>query len=291
MPATQVLIGTLSDLGNRLFSCGKYLPMHIPTLHGKLTQDSFFIYVACDVNYFNEFGKSIINSVKANTNYGIHIHLFNPTTDQITYCNNQDRVSATFEHVPLDLFDTAASRWNIVPESPDEKLKYDRILTAMGKSDDKTIVERMQRTYYACARFIRLAQLLNERTQVFAIDIDAIVRSNVPTLSADKDFYIHHITGKKARFLAGGLYLTGSGQGYKFLKEYADILKEHIQNDTLHWGIDQDVLDYIVPKYNFGNLPISYIDWEMRPNSCIWTAKGKRKELAIFINEQKKYNS
>lgn len=265
--------------------------MNIPSLHGSLNQDKFFIFIACDRHYFNEFGPSIINSIKANSTHGIHVHLYNPTTDQITFCNAQDQVSVSYENVPLDLFKMAAATWSQVPTSPVEKLKYDRILTAMSKSNDKSIIERIQRTYYACARFIRLHQLIGENQSALAIDIDAIVRSEVPPLPANKDFYIHYISGKKARFLAGGIYLTGSEQGSRFLKEYADILKEHIQFDTLHWGIDQDVLDHIVPKYNFGQLPADYIDWEMQPNSHIWTAKGKRKELEIFVNEQKKYKS
>lgn len=265
--------------------------MNIPSLNGNLNQENFFIYVACDKNYFDEFGISIINSVKANTNLGIHLHLYNPTPEQLEYCNHQPRVSVTFENAPLDLFRPATDRWKDVPSCPEEKLKYDRIITAMSKSNDKSVLERIQRTYFACARFIRLSQIIQPNTQVLAIDIDAVVRSNVPLLPADKDFYIHYVAGKRARFLAGGIYLPGSAEGYKFLKEYADILTENIQFDTLHWGIDQDVLDHIVPKYNFGQLPLTYIDWNMNLSSYIWTAKGKRKELDIFINEQKKYNS
>jgi hypothetical protein len=34
---------------------------------------------------------------------------------------------------------------------------------------------------------------------------------------------------------------------------------------------------------------MSYIDWAMRAESAIWSAKGKRKELDIFKNEQQKY--
>lgn len=265
--------------------------MNIPPLHGSLAQDKFFIFVACDTNYFNEFGKSIINSIKQNSKHGVHVHLYNPTSQQLVYCNSQDRVSVSFEHAPLDLFKMAAEGWKEVPTCPDKKLKYDRIITAMSKSNDKLIIERIQRTYYACARFIRLSQLLNNGQSVLAIDIDAIVRSDIPKLSSEKDFYIHYISGKKARFLAGGIYLTGTEQSCRFLKEYADILKENIHFDTLHWGIDQDVLDHIVPKYNFGQLPSEYIDWGMQPTSYIWTAKGKRKELDIFVNEKKKYNS
>lgn len=264
--------------------------MIIPTLYGELSQPGFFVYVACDQNYFTEFGLTIINSIRRNSQAGIHVHLYNPTQEQLDFCQQQDRVSFTFEFAPLELFKSAADRWNSISNDPVEQHNLKRILTAMSKSNDVSIQERIQRTYFACARFIRLLELSNASTSALAIDIDAIVRKDIPQLPATHDFYIHHITGNKARFLAGGIYLTGSSQGYNFLSEYANVLKENIEKDNLHWGIDQDVLDHIVPKYNYGNLPLAYIDWEMLPNSYIWTAKGKRKELEIFVNEQKKYS-
>jgi hypothetical protein len=53
--------------------------------------------------------------------------------------------------------------------------------------------------------------------------------------------------------------------------------------------LDQDVLDVIAGRYRYGELPMSYIDWFMNPESYIWTAKGKRKDLKIFIDEQSRY--
>jgi hypothetical protein len=57
----------------------------------------------------------------------------------------------------------------------------------------------------------------------------------------------------------------------------------------LYWFLDQLILDQIVPKYRKGLLPMSYIDWAMKPESPIWSAKGPRKELDIFKKEQQKY--
>lgn len=265
--------------------------MKIPAIQGKLNQSGPFIYAACDHNYFFDFGKPIINSIKKNSQFGIHLHLYNPTAEQLEYCEKQDRLSFTYEYVPLEMFKEAADRWNSVTEQSPNYLNLKRILTAMSKSNDVSIQERIQRTYFACARFIRLFELINSKDVVLAIDIDAIVRNTIPLLPNTCDFYIHHITGKKARFLAGGIYLNGNEKGYQFLSEYAEVLKINIENDNLHWGIDQDVLDHIVPKYQYSNLPLAYIDWEMSPNSYVWTAKGKRKDLDIFINEQKKYTS
>jgi hypothetical protein len=160
----------------------------------------------------------------------------------------------------------------------------------MQKGNDRSVADRLRKTYYACVRFIRLQEVFAGSTTVFAADIDAIVRSNIPTLSTDQDFYIHHITGAKARFLAGGLWLNPVAGSSNFLQAYAQQLRSSIEKDYIYWGLDQDVLDPIVPRYRFGNLPINYIDWNMNPSSYIWTAKGTRKELAVFVNEKKKYN-
>jgi hypothetical protein len=158
----------------------------------------------------------------------------------------------------------------------------------MGKSNDQSIQERLQKTYFACSRFIVLKKFLKPGQQCLAIDVDAIVRSSIPMLS-NKDFFIHYISGKKSRFLAGGIFYTE--QTSNFLEQYGLALERYLHNDDIYWGLDQDVLEKIVPNYNWGQLPIGFIDWDMRPESYIWTAKGKRKDLEIFINEQKKYNS
>jgi hypothetical protein len=260
--------------------------MQIPQLNGKLSYSDFFIFAACDEHYFDDFAPALINSIKFNTDHKIHLHVFNPRQDQLDFCS-QNRVSVSFESVPLELFGEAASKWNI--EYADEPLKSQKLrtLTAMTKGKDINIQDRMRKTYYACSRFIRLQQLLEEQ-DFFAIDIDALVRKPVENLK-NKDFYIYHISGAKARFLAGGIY--GSVRSKTFLKDYSDELRKYLQADYIYWGLDQDVLDNIVPKYSWSKLPDSYIDWNMRPNSAVWTAKGTRKDLAVFLNEKKKYIS
>ena len=66
-------------------------------------------------------------------------------------------------------------------------------------------------------------------------------------------------------------------------------MRASIEQDDLYWFLDQFILDQLVLKYHKGLLPMSYIDWAMRDDSAIWSAKGKRKELEIFKQEQKKY--
>lgn len=261
--------------------------MNLPPIQGNHNQKEFFIYAACDHVYFTEFGAAFINSVRCNTDYDIHIHLFNPTPEQIDYCQRRG-VGVTWEHVHQTLFVPASRKWNVAPTQEPARTHYDRTLNAIGKGQDSGVLERMQKTYYACARFIRLAELCNNQT-CLAIDIDAVVRRPVPFLESGPDFYIHHISGKRARYLAGGIWLNNTTQCQQFLKLYADKLRASFEQDYVYWSLDQDVLDPIVPQFNHAQLPVEYIDWNMQDRSYIWTAKGTRKNLAVFVNEQKKY--
>lgn len=160
----------------------------------------------------------------------------------------------------------------------------------MSKSNDRSILERMQKTYYACARFIRLNEIIGNQP-VLAIDIDAVVRSNPPTLSANKDFYIHFVDGTDPRYLAGGIWLNPTSGSRLFLQQYADQLGDYIEDDHLYWSLDQDLLKNLVPKFQTSQLPATLIDWRMHPTGCIWTAKGTKKNNAVFINECQKYSS
>jgi hypothetical protein len=264
--------------------------MLIPNLYGSFEQKEFFIYTAFDKAYFDDFGRPLINSVIRNSKVGIHVHLYNPTPDQIKFCKSNDRVSITHEHAPIELFEAAANKWLIPQTNPIDELYLKRILTSMEKGNDSTILERMQKTYFACARFIRLAQIRKKPIELLSIDSDAIVRQDINLLPGNVDFYIHQIKSKKdSRYLAGGIYLTPSQGSGKFLKEYAETLKNRINLDRLYWSMDQEVLNQIVPKYRYKELSVEYIDWKLEESSKIWTAKGKVKELEKFIAEKQKY--
>lgn len=255
--------------------------MIISPLQGTCTQDRPFIYAACDYEYFEEYGKEFVNSIQKNTQFGTHIHLFNPTQHQLDFCQDHN-VSITYESVPLDTFELLSTN-GLTPT------QLERTQTAMKKGNDRSIAERLRKTYYACVRFIRLQQIFQNSAIIFSADIDAVVRKNIPQLDNTHDFYIHYITGKKARFLAGGLWLNPATGTSNFLQDYASQLRYYIEQDYMYWGLDQDVLDPIMSKYNYGQLPIEYIDWNMKQDSYVWTAKGKRKELEIFKQELRKY--
>lgn len=253
--------------------------MTLPELHGTLSAKDFFIYAACDQKYFDEFAIPLVNSILINSKNPIHLHLFNPRSDQIDFCVKKS-ISYSYEYINLEQFNSASTK--LESTVSDEK---QRTLTAMKKGEDASIQERMMKTYFACARFIRLNQLI-ENQKCFAIDVDAIVRKTLPIFDSS-DLFIYRVSGNKARFLAGGIYTSNKN----FLEEYSQELENNLNQDRIYWGLDQDVLEYVVPRYKWSQLPYELIDWEMKSNSYIWTAKGTRKNLSIFVNEKKKYIS
>lgn len=264
--------------------------MILPTMHGAVAPVDFFIYSACDSAYFDEFAGSLIGSIQANSVDHLHLHIFNPRQDQLAWCATQPRLSVSYEHVDLSAFDAATAYWNNIQNDTVDKSRLERTRNAMKKGQDRDLHHRMQKTYYACARFIRLAELAGSAS-FMSMDVDAVVRASIPRLGQEHDFYLHKITGAKARILAGGMYLHAQGRSQQFLTEYSQALKDSLASDCIYWGLDQDILDQIVPRYASGHLPITLIDWDMRPDSIIWTAKGTRKDLPKFIAEQKKYSA
>lgn len=255
--------------------------MQIPELQGTVVPRDFVVYAACDTAYFDQFAQTFCRSVQQTGGHAVHLHIFNPHADQLDCCKDLG-ILHTWEYVGQHLF-APATAWLL--NAGGEQLRRSQV--AMTKSDDIVLDQRVAKTYYACARFIRLAELKRQYGTVFACDIDAVMRRPVPQLDSQYDFYIHQIFGNKARFLAGGLYLNPGSED--FLQAYAAVLRQHIEQDRLYWSLDQDVLDPLVPRYNYGQLPDAMIDWNMRPDSVIWTAKGARKNNPAFVNEQQKY--
>lgn len=261
--------------------------MILPAMQGSAPSADFFIYAACDAGYFDEFGREFVNSARTNTGQHVHLHLFNPRADQLELCAKQG-VSVSYESVPANLFDAAAEKWSRTPTDDLRRSQLERTRNAMSKGNDQNLHHRMQKTYYACSRFIRLAELAQGRRFV-SMDVDAVVRRSLPTLGTEFDFYLHKITGRKARILAGGMYVHPQGRSQEFLNHYAQELRTSIEQDYIYWGLDQDILDRIVPGYRCGHLPITLIDWDMRDDSVVWTAKGLRKDSPKFVSEKQRY--
>lgn len=247
------------------------------------------VYTACDGTYFREFGASFAHSILSNTDFAVHFHVFNPEQSQLEFCDSHDRITVSHETVQADQFQAAASKWSTEPQDPVQRTQLERTVNAMGKGGDRNILQRMMKTYFACVRFVRLAEIFDTRWVMFAMDVDAVVRAPLLCPDGDRDFYIHRIHGRKARFLAGGIWLNARPHNQVFLDEYSASIADYFQRDHVYWGIDQDVLETVVPRHDHGELPQTYIDWQMSDGSLVWTAKGTRKNDARFLAAKNQY--
>jgi hypothetical protein len=261
--------------------------MKLPPLLGNLDQSKFFIYAAADTVYFDLHARPLINSIITNTpDYGVHIHIYDPRPDQIEFCRNLSTVTCTYETLDDLGFQQAADYW--VARSTFSNDRQRQMHKKGQRSGRDELLKLIRQTYYACGRFTRLAELIRPGQRCLSIDVDGLVRRPFTDQIGGEDFYLYE-KPKDGTHLAGAILFNGTAGSHEFLQEYAQRLRVSMDQDDLYWFLDQFILDQLVPNYRKGLLPMSYIDWAMRDESAIWSAKGKRKELEIFKKEQQKY--
>jgi hypothetical protein len=261
--------------------------MILPPLLGNLDQDRFFVYAAADSVYFDLHARPLINSIIANTpEYGVHIHIYNPTPDQIAFCRDIPAITCSHETLDDTAFQQAADYWLVRTQFDNDRQR--QMFKKGQKLGREALLNLLRQTYYACVRFVRLAELLRPGQRCLSIDVDGLVRGQFMDQLGSEDFYLY-AKPKDGTHLAGAILFNGTARTHDFLQEYAQRLCTSIGEDDLYWFLDQIILDQLVHKYHKGLLPMSYIDWAMRDDSAIWSAKGPRKDLEVFKQEQRKY--
>lgn len=261
--------------------------MQLPTIQGDLPQQDFFIYTAADSVYFDIHARPLIESIRKNTSYSVHVHIYNPTDDQLTFCKSRTNVSCTYEFIKFDQNDQIKDHW--LKKSSFSNGKEIQMQNKIRSCNTDQIDALIKQTYYACVRFIRLQEIKNPLQQCLAIDVDGIVRNKFPYQTFSNDDVHLYRKPKTGAYLAGAIFLQNTIGSNNFLTEYAQSLRDNFLENNIYWFLDQKVLDSIVTRFKVGSLSIGYIDWSMKGGSYIWSAKGKKKEIDIFKKEQQKY--
>jgi hypothetical protein len=261
--------------------------MQLPPIQGTLNQSGFFVYAAADAVYFDTHARPLINSVLQNSpGTGVHVHVYDPRDDQLEFCRQRPGVSMTWETTNPLQFEQAAMEWQTRSDFANDRQQQ---MWKKGQTGGRAELLRLIRqTYFACMRFARLAEILVPGQRCLEIDVDGLVRAPFDSDLGQCDFYLYQ-KPKDSTHLAGAILFNGTPGTHNFLQQYGQAMRENIARNDIYWFLDQIVLDQLVPHYNKGLLPMSYIDWAMRGGSSIWSAKGKRKELEIFKKEQAKY--
>jgi hypothetical protein len=109
-----------------------------------ITQKLFgkFFYFAADSKYFELYGKALALSLLRHAPWAsIHVHLYNPTIEQINWC---DKKNVSFTKETID------------PTNPEFK------------------------TLCACIRFIRIAEIFDQSSKIISFDCDVIANNLIP---------------------------------------------------------------------------------------------------------------
>lgn len=266
--------------------------MKMPHLYGNFPQNEVVFFCAADEHYFNIHARPLISSIRQNFSHPIHFHLYNPSDNTKNFCEKH-QISYSFEYFDEKLVDTAFRVYQ-VPSADWEMLRRRGKMLGVGDPIEK-LRNELVRTYYACARFVRLYELLSKPTYIVMLDTDSLVRMSFALFEKDYDIHIFEKNHKKhvpyKQHLASTIFYTGTQGSFDLIRDHSNLIKEEFDLDSFYWFLDQETLDIAIQKYRKKPLNLMYVDFNMGSSSYIWCAKGKRKNTETWLTEISKYQT
>lgn len=233
---------------------------------GPGTGDGLVILTACDSGYLN-FAVRLIRSVEFfSPGQVFMLHVVNPT-DEV-----RARVAAL-----------------------QSALVHTRLLASYESVVLEGWTPEQCRTYYACARFIRLAEIMPACDADFLVlDADALVVNRIDRNFSDKHeaevcLLRRDLDGADVpdhlAVAAGTFWARNLPHVRVFATEVAGDLTEAMQGEDAQWYLDQRVLGAAIRRpgvrVRVRNIKRRYVDWDFRDDSVIWQAKGERKHFDL----------
>jgi len=231
-----------------------------------------YVFASCDEKYFVEHGYHFINSA---IKQGVFpwVDIINPDSDLVLLSGKAIR--------PLNLL-------RMSHDSDNYKITY-------TKSD---ITDR---TFYACNRFLKAAEILLEADALLVTDIDCFLRKPIDWedfADADYSLYLREPLPGTVGWENLGTHV-GAGAVYLTRKAriFMEFVKSQIEHYGLVWFVDQVVLWEVHEHFRtmnlglrFKEMPRKYIDWEFTEEGVIWTGKGARKTQPNYLEERDRAN-
>lgn len=224
--------------------------------------DDLVIFSACDSAYV-QYAVPLIKSLDI-FSPGFHfiLHVVNPTEQVLNKLSklscelNRTALSVTYEKVDLE-----------------------------GRSDES------QKTYYACARFIRLSELLESSSNEYLVlDADSLFINFI-----DRDFTDKQVAEICIRrrdqtdadvpmhlaVATGTLWCQSTPQVRSLINEIASSIEDAFDSHKEKWFLDQISFSTAMyknkKKLSVYNIKSKYADWSFNEDSIIWAAKGEIK--------------
>ena len=244
-------------------------------LGGSRPTGQHIVYVSCDMDYYRRMVVPLINSIIKQIDW-IHVHVHLICYDQLPndlYVHN--RVTISHEIINKNFIDSI-------------KLNMDRSRiyrnSQILRTDDEYVMK--EKIYYSCARFMRMADLFDQKQYVLQIDADTILHRPFK----QQDFESITATPRAMRkpkdpdtLIASCIGLGTGPEGEKFRQQFKSKLLENFEEGA-YWFMDQHQLKSIFSEIEFENIDILWCSWGKKHHMRFFTGKGDLKNQAEFLN-------
>jgi hypothetical protein len=231
-----------------------------------MESDNLIVSCACDSGYL-DYAISLIRSLDVfSPGYQFVLHLVNSGSDDIARVEDLGR-----------------------------RLLSTRLAATVEEVDFKFPSEDLRRTYYACARFMMLPDLIAATSlPILCLDADSLFVNPIDCRfseqgEADVVLFSEHLRDEvapKRKIKNGAIVVRPSAEVRNLLEDVRNMLAERFAQGTGAWYLDQEVFSHALNsrhrQIKVGHIRKEYLDWEFHGSSIVWTAKGDRKEDARF---------
>lgn len=230
-----------------------------------LTAGRLVVFAACDTKYVSHAVPLIRSLEVFSSGQTILLHLVNPT-------------------------ESALQRLEVLSD----ELVNARLVLSRERTDLSSLTDAQRRTYYACARFIRLAELMEKSACDFLVlDVDSLVVGPIERDFSDKPEAeiclrrrtLEGVTSEQLAVAAGSVWSRSTPGSRQFFKAVSADIQSAFADSSAAWHLDQVVLKRRVDDASIPvvvrNIKAKYADWDFRDDSVVWQGKGKRKFLDL----------
>lgn len=225
------------------------------------TSTEFCILASCDAKYLYDHAKGLVSSCALAKN-NVHIHVTNPTDKE-------------HEHIEY-----LRKGYNIMYPEGNFRYSYDLMDITNYNSNERV-------TFYQCNRFLVADQVV--KSDVLIVDIDCFLIHHIDPLDGDVGIYFRDPKGedweREGTYVAAGV-LYCKYDHFDFLLKVKDIINS---NKKIHL-LDQVAIyrAYKELDKDYINLDDTFMDWQFRPTSKIWTGKGTLKMWSVPYTQKHK---
>jgi len=228
-----------------------------------INDTSLLIFSACDSNYLG-YAISLIRSLDVfSPGFQFLLHIVNPTETDM----------GRLKQLSLELVAT-------------------RLSVSFEYSDLSGLTPDQQRTYYACTRFLRLAELLPEISiPVLCLDTDSLIVNPIDFDFSNKEHAhvclvrrdLHSQVSDSLAVANGSIWLAATVGAQKLITNVAQDIVNAFADGSAAWYLDQTVMGRQIKspeiRGNVFNINKQYADWDFRDTGIIWAGKGDRKHM------------